>query len=208
MKKILLFLGTIGLSFSLLCGCQNNSPQEKTVEEQYKEKVDSLDPNMYMAQEYENIVPLTTQEAKDKLENGDTFILYHGRSDCRFCKYVYPELAKQSLETDEIYYVNLDYFILLKPEDETSELFTYNDNLYKEYLNYWGILGSPNLIYVKDGEILYNTSNLLNPDFFSDTATKEERQEYLDYMSNVINEVLTTYRQENNLSTNNVQIIK
>lgn len=181
----------------LLSACNQSKP---TIEEQYQAKIQALDKDSYLHQQFDNIIPLTIQEAKDKINNKETFILYHGRSDCRFCKYVYPELSKQLKNGETAYYVNLDYFILLKPEDETSELFTYNDNLYKEYLNFWGIQGSPNIMYVKDGEIFYETSMLLNPAFFDANSTENEKQEYLDYMAQTINGILSLYREQGNIS--------
>lgn len=205
MKKTIIAICLTTILSLTLVGCTSST---KSVEETYQEQIAALDKDIYLHQEYDNIIPISVDEAKKKKENGETFILYHGRNDCRFCKHIYPELSNQLQDDEVAYYVNLSYFIALKPDDETSELFKLNDQEYKNYLQYWGIEGAPNLLYVKDGQIVYQTSKLLVADYFREDVTDVEREQMLQLMAGNINEFLSITREDKNDSSSQTTVVK
>ena len=152
------------------------------VEEQYNEALKLIDMETYLTKDYDNIIPITPVEALQKMKNGENFIIYHGRSECRYCKYVYPSIAETLPQDLNVYYVNTDYFRFLYPTDENSELFKYVKNMHDEYKTTFNFSGVPNIKYVKDYEVTLSLSNPLSAEFFDETATKETKEENLESM--------------------------
>ena len=175
-----------------------------SIEEQYEAAVSLIDIETYLTQEYDNIIPITPFEALEKMENGENFIVYHGRSECRYCKYVYPGIAEIAPENLSIYYVNTDYFRFLYPKDENSELFLYVKDLHENYKTIFDFTGVPNIKYVKNNEIAISLSNPLSAEFFDENTTKETKEEILEEMKVTILYYLDYMNKDMNENTNNI----
>lgn len=162
-----------------------------TVEQKYEKAVAQINMEEYLTPTYDNIIPISPNDALEKMQNGETFILFHGRTDCRFCKYVYPSIDEVAPDGLKVYYVNTDYFRYLYPtkseSDELgSEFFQYvkkQHDAYKETMHFEGV---PNLRYIKNGNIEIELANPLSASFFEDDATAEQKEQYLQEMKNIL----------------------
>lgn len=96
-----LFAGTLGIDFfgSSDDDNLNLSPELEKDEEDFRVAY-NLDESIY--------IPIFGTEVYDKLENGDTFILYVGRDTCPYCQQLVPNLMEAALNQGimDIYHVD------------------------------------------------------------------------------------------------------
>lgn len=96
----ILFSGTLGLDFFGTNEPDNNNYNNgTTLEEQFEDKY-NIENSIY--------VVLSGEEAYEKMENGDSFVLYIGRDTCPYCQQHVPNLmeAAQNHGLTELYHVN------------------------------------------------------------------------------------------------------
>lgn len=159
-----------------------------SVEEKYEKAVARINMDEYLTPSYDNMIPITPEQALEKVENGETFVVFNGRSDCRYCKYVYPMCSEELPEDMKIYYVSTDYFRYLYPtvegdvDDENTPKSDYYNYVADKHNNYKKVMdfeGVPNIRYFKNGKRILNISNPLSPDFFEDTTSSETKEQLL-----------------------------
>lgn len=94
----ILFAGTLGIDFF---GTNDNDTKTalKKDEEAFKAAY-NLDESIY--------IPIYGDDVYEKMENGDTFILYIGRDTCPYCQQYVPNLMEAAISQNftEIYHVD------------------------------------------------------------------------------------------------------
>lgn len=132
MNKIIKVGMLLLTSTTILTACSFDNKIEPISVEQSQQ-------NYYTA--VENFTKLSLDELKAKIENNESFIVFIGKSSCKYCQRFAPKLneATKDLTDIEIFYLNGD--------EEDSALF-------KEFANSHDIKAVPNLSYFDAGEKL------------------------------------------------------
>lgn len=150
----------------------------------------SVNQNDYLSQEYSGVRVISYSEAEKKLAQGDTFVLYIGRTSCKWCRNVYPQLGQTTHSGLDVYYVNVEYFRDAYPDDKTSAAFAAVKKVHQEFKKEFMYSSLPCLRYIKNGKVVQGIENPLNGAFFADDATDEKRSGYLTECRNSLQEFL------------------
>ena len=172
--------------------------EERTIDNLFA----GIDMSIYKESGYENIKTIVPEELYEKIDNKETFILYIGKTQCKWCSVVAPILNDIDYNTIPIYYLNTGYYGENYPKDENSPVFKEvkkQHQILKETLIYTNV---PSFRYVKDGEVIYGMGNPLPGSFFEETATEETKQQDKELCKNIILSFLSDIENENNGFTN------
>ncbi|MGI6607363.1 MAG: hypothetical protein ACOX1F_00060 [Erysipelotrichaceae bacterium] len=161
-------------------GCQ----KEKIIE--YQKPTGTVsDMSGYQGLVSEQFYDITVDEVLEKIENGETFIVYFGYVECPWCNCVVPVLNEVSVENDmPIYY--LDFHSSVNSENasgmrEISEFCGNNQQGLKEGQFSFSF---PTVLYIRKGELYdVHIGTVYGHNGFTDSLTEKQR-ERLTYQYN------------------------
>lgn len=195
MKKYLIILFTL---FLILTSCTKKEEENRNKGCDINDKCDNEMADMSDYELYEEdidyiYVKSNVKEMYNKMNNGDTFIIYFGFSRCPWCRDLMPILneAGKKEELDHIYYVDTrekeewksnididDYDLFV---EKVGDYLEYDENNIKR-------LYVPFIIFIKEGNIV-STIKAPNYDAHEEKISEELKEELLNNLIKEINKL-------------------
>lgn len=129
-----------------------------------------------------SITDLTYDEVITKMQDGNDFVLYVGRPDCKDCNMFYPLLDEYVSESAKgLYYFNIKLIRDQSDSKDNSE----NDK-YKKFVETFNLQWVPSIYHIRSGEIL-SKFEYLSSDYYkldSDEDKEEMKNNYYDMFIN------------------------
>lgn len=191
MKKLLLLVMTTIVSLSII-GCNNNnqnldiedndisSTQTNQIEiENELNPWGNMDTSSLLEQTFDNIIPILPLDFYEKIENEETFVLYLGKNNCKWCTIVYPLLSQAETYNIPIYYINTSYYgNAYTSEEDPNYSIELNDfvlNKHMEFQKTALYTGVPSIRYIEKGKVVYGISNPLSGAYYEEDADDDIR---------------------------------
>ena len=147
--------------------------EERTIENPFA----GIDMSVYKESKYENIKTIIPNELYEKMNNKETFILYLGKTQCKWCSIVAPILNDIDYKEIPIYYLNTGYYGENYPENENDPVFLEVKRLHQVLKETAWYSSVPSFRYIENGEVVYGIRNPLPSTYFTEEATEESKQQ-------------------------------